>query len=116
MAPGKIIFLNGTSSVGKTSIAKAFQNLIGMPYMHVSVDIFLNAVPIQYWMWESEALGTINATFAKIISGFHHSILALATAGNDLIVDHVLQESTWWIECAELLTPLQLLLVQVCAH
>lgn len=38
MNKGHIIFLNGTSSSGKTTIAKALQEKLAEPYMYVSVD------------------------------------------------------------------------------
>jgi chloramphenicol 3-O phosphotransferase len=111
MATGTIVFLNGASSAGKTSIARAFQQFVDVPYMYVAVDLFLQAVPMRYW--ESSNLGAINPTFAAIVSGFHHSLAALARAGNNLVVDHVLQEEAWWYECADLLTPLRTVLVRV---
>jgi chloramphenicol 3-O phosphotransferase len=111
MASGTIIFLNGTSSAGKTSIARAFQQLVDVPYMHLAVDLFLHTIPMKYW--ESSSLGAINPTFAAFVSGFHHSIAAFVGAGNNLIVDHVLQEPLWWAECAQLLAPLRAVLVQV---
>ena len=33
-----IIFLNGASSAGKSSIAKALQELMGSPFFHISSD------------------------------------------------------------------------------
>ncbi len=41
---GNIIFLNGTSSSGKSSIAKELQALLAQPYVHMSVDGFLGVV------------------------------------------------------------------------
>ena len=35
---GKIIFLNGASSSGKTSIAKLLQQKIEQPFWHISID------------------------------------------------------------------------------
>ncbi len=49
MTASHIIFLNGTSSAGKTSIARAFQAQASKPYMHLAVDMFFQAVPIRFW-------------------------------------------------------------------
>ena len=111
MMLSRSIFVNGTSSAGKTSIARAFQAQASEPYMHLAVDMFFQAVPIRFW--ESTTVGDINPTKARIVSGFHRTIAALASAGNNIIVDHVLQEPEWWSECAALLTPLDAILVQV---
>ncbi len=40
--PGTILFLNGTSSAGKTSIAKELLKQSEIPFHHVSVDDFFH--------------------------------------------------------------------------
>ncbi|HEX6818185.1 MAG TPA: hypothetical protein VF120_07410 [Ktedonobacterales bacterium] len=44
-APGTVIFINGPSSVGKTSVAKALQAILGRPYLRMGIDEFLPCVP-----------------------------------------------------------------------
>jgi len=103
-----IILLNGTSSAGKTSIAKALQQIMEAPYLHVPVDSFEDMMP------ERERLGGVGAflwqsVFNRVLSGFHHSVAALAAAGSNLIVDHVLvqgvEPENWLTECLDLLAP-----------
>lgn len=43
-----IIFLNGTSSAGKSSIAKALQELYPTPLLHIGLDTFFFMMPPQY--------------------------------------------------------------------
>jgi chloramphenicol 3-O phosphotransferase len=43
-----IIFLNGTSSAGKSSIAFALQELFVKPALHIGVDTFLFTMPPRY--------------------------------------------------------------------
>lgn len=45
MKPGTIVLLNGPSSSGKTSIARALQEIMEEPYVHTGIDHFLEAVP-----------------------------------------------------------------------
>ena len=45
MALGNIIFLNGTSSSGKTSIVKALQEIMEGYYIGTGIDHFLDAAP-----------------------------------------------------------------------
>lgn len=45
MEPGNVVLLNGTSSAGKTSIAKALQEVMEAPYLHTGIDHFLSGVP-----------------------------------------------------------------------
>ena len=42
---GTIIFLNGSSSSGKTSIAKELQKLFDVPVLHMGIDNFLFMMP-----------------------------------------------------------------------
>ena len=77
-----VILLNGTSSSGKTTAAKALQGRLPGNWLHVSVDDFLR-------------MGSRMENLAPVIRGFHGSIGALAHAGNRLVVDHVLQERAW---------------------
>lgn len=51
----EIIFLNGTSSAGKTSIIPKLQNRLKKPYMHVGIDHFFFMFPPDYIMNGSES-------------------------------------------------------------
>ncbi len=44
----KIIFLNGHSSSGKTSIAKAIQHTANIPFLRLGVDTFIDMMPQRY--------------------------------------------------------------------
>ncbi len=111
MKNGNIIFLNGTSSSGKTSIAKELQQILEEPYLLVSVDNFISMLPQKYLKGEDQK--TLGKSILKIISGMHHSIPALALSGNNIIVDHVLQEKQWLNECVNVLSDFQVLFVGV---
>jgi chloramphenicol 3-O phosphotransferase len=114
MKNAQIIFLNGTSSSGKTSIAKALQEKLTDPYMHISVDNFFHFLPERFLNPTSlEEIDRLGNLIPNVISGFHKCIAALATAGNYLIVDHVLQEQDWLKKCVESLEELDVLFVGV---
>lgn len=108
MAQGTIIFLNGTTSAGKTSIARELLQILDAPYLHLPLDTFVA-------MRTPRDLGKVEGArvFAQIVSGFHHTLAALAGVGNNLIVDHVLVEQAWLAECVHLLTPFDVLFVGV---
>jgi chloramphenicol 3-O phosphotransferase len=100
MQPGKIIFLNGTSSSGKTTIGKRLQEKLPEPYLLYSVDDLLNCLP--GWVFEpttQEDADKSNQIIYNLISNFHRVVGTLARAGTNLIVDHVLQEEVWLTEC-----------------
>lgn len=109
-----IIFLNGVSSAGKTSIANVLQRALDQPYLRVSIDDFENMLPDRYceggaFTWES--------LFPKMLRGFHRSIAALASVGNNLIVDHVMVYREGWasslMDCVTILAPYSVYFVGV---
>lgn len=108
---GTIIFLNGTSSSGKSSIARSLQKVLPVPFLHVEVDAFLKMVPEEFWKTaDQDAQWQFVATLA---SGFHRALAALSCAGCSLIVDHVLLEPAWLGECLDILPSDQVLFVGV---
>ncbi|GHF23898.1 chloramphenicol phosphotransferase [Streptomyces griseoluteus] len=109
MTPGRIIFLNGTSSSGKSSIARELLGLLddGV-YSHLSVDAF-NAMRAQRELSEEE----FDAALRRTRLGFHRSVAAMAEVGNDLVVDHVLSEPWRLTDCLTVLPPEDVLFVGV---
>jgi chloramphenicol 3-O phosphotransferase len=94
MSRGQIILLNGASSSGKTSIAKALQAMIDEPCIHLCIDDHLGAY--QSDLWERQEI--VKPEWPNIIRGFHAAGAAIARAGNMVIIDDVLEESPPWVE------------------
>ena len=44
----KIIFLNGSSSSGKTTLARAIQDLSDEPWMCIGIDTLIDLMPLRY--------------------------------------------------------------------
>jgi len=87
---GKIIFLNGASSSGKSTIAAAMQKELELPFWHYSIDHLFAAkvLPdLTRFSWAELR--------PKFFDGFHRSISELARAGNHLIVEHIVEEADW---------------------
>lgn len=107
MSQGTILFLNGTTSAGKTSTAHMLQKILEEPYLEAGIDNFLCMLPRRYFkqpLWD-EILGKANQSGKMgnlLISGMHHSILALSNLGLNVVADHVLIEKPWLAECVEL--------------
>ena len=83
-----IIFLNGTSSSGKTSLAKALQRQMEAAYLHVSLDAFAVMFP-ESKLGDPEMCAS---AAPKLFEGFYRCVAALAACGNRVIVDTVAQE------------------------
>lgn len=86
---GMIIFLNGPSSSGKTTLAKLLQKELNEPFQHFPLDNFLFMLHERYW---KEDINNALPEIPKIIHGFHLCVAASAKAGNNLIVDSLLPE------------------------
>ena len=99
---GDIIFLTGASSSGKTSIAKGLQQALDRPFLHVSLDGFIEMMPPHD-----------GPLFIQLVGAFHHAIAAMAEANFNLIVDHVLVRKDWTEQCAQLLADKYVLFVGV---
>jgi chloramphenicol 3-O phosphotransferase len=99
--PGTIIFLNGTSSSGKTSIVRALQHTFAEPYLEVGLDKFIWMLPGRYLerpLWD-DVLGLATRageTGHSLVAGMHRAIEALSRAGIHVLADHVLVEAAWW--------------------
>jgi chloramphenicol 3-O phosphotransferase len=92
--PGSIILINGPSSSGKTTLALAVQKQIDIPFLRFSFDLFLDnkVLPLDQIR---------NGAFAwdlmrpSVFRGIHQCLPALATAGNHLIFDHIIETISW---------------------
>ena len=110
MPRGQIIVLNGASSSGKSSIAKALQAMINEPCIHLCIDDCLGA--FQSDLWERQEI--VKPEWPNIIHGFHAAGAAIARAGNMVIIDDVLEEEPPWVESLlELFEGLSVILVGV---
>jgi chloramphenicol 3-O phosphotransferase len=89
-----VIFLNGTSSSGKSSIAKALQEMIKTPCIHWCIDDYLGTY--QKGLWEKKEI--VQPEWPKIIQGFHAAGAAIARSGNLVIMDDVLESEPPWVE------------------
>ena len=90
---GRVVLLNGTSSAGKTSIAKALQAALPGYWMMMAFDDFATHVaPPRFDTHPAEVPPEVPR---RMIAGFHAAIGAFVGAGNDVIVDHVLVRPEW---------------------
>tara|TARA_R110002124_G_scaffold9586_13_gene49305 strand:- start:20932 stop:21483 length:552 start_codon:yes stop_codon:yes gene_type:complete len=112
MSTGRIIFLHGASSSGKSTIARALQDRIELPFWHISIDHLrdagvLPAARIKAGDFDWKAMR------APFFAGFHRSLAAYASAGNNLIVEHILDTPGWQAELADLLGPFDVFFVAI---
>ena len=97
MKNGSIIFLNGTSGSGKSSIAKELQKKLAVPFWHVSSDQFIDAKLLPKRAFEGGRFDWSKMRPA-FFQAFHNCLPAIVNAGNNIIVDHIIEEAAWWDE------------------
>ncbi|MFC4590108.1 chloramphenicol phosphotransferase CPT family protein [Sphaerisporangium corydalis] len=107
-AEGTIILLNGTSSSGKTSIARELLNLLDGTWFHMPVDDF-HAMRSKREIADQDLQAEIDRT----IKGFHRAVAGMAAAGNNLVVDHPLSLRWRLLDLLDVLVPEKTVLVGV---
>ena len=111
MPIGNIIFLNGSSSAGKTTLAIMLQQLLAEPYQHIALDQFRDGMPHRYRGLNSPAgspgdsgLNIVprekdgqyltHISFGthgeNVLKGMRRAIAAFAEQGNNVIIDDLL--------------------------
>lgn len=112
MGFGQIILLNGPSSAGKSTLAKAIQSRIDQPFWHVASDQFVEAGMLPGRRDEGGDFAW-TAMRPRFFHAFHRCLGAIAGAEHNLIVDHVIEFETWMHELVELLAPYDVFFVGV---
>ena len=94
-------------------MAKALRDSLDEPFLHVSSDQFVaagmlpprrdNGGPFDWW----------RQVRPRLFAGFHRCLPALAHAGNDRIVEHIIEFRSWRDQLAVLLADLDVFVVGV---
>lgn len=108
---GRIVLLNGTTSSGKSSIARELLARLDPPWFHLAVDAFgaMRSVPATDRLTADEWPQVARRTRA----GFHRAVAGMAAAGNDVVADHVLSEPWRLADLLDVFAPYDVLFVGV---
>jgi chloramphenicol 3-O phosphotransferase len=107
---GKIIFLNGASSCGKSTLARSLQATIDEPFWHFSIDHLQAARVLPGERIRSGVFAWPDLR-PQFFEGFHRCLPALADAGNNLIVEHIVETEEWLHRLLNLLRHLDVFFV-----
>ena len=117
MNKGKIIWLNGVSSSGKSTLVNELQKRLPNPYFCIAQDTFTDIIA----PWFTGFFNGINADdlWYTAIEAMYHTIKLYSDLGNNVIVDHVVldqddgKEQRYFNECMKILRGYPLMLVKV---
>jgi chloramphenicol 3-O phosphotransferase len=106
--PSRIIYLNGPSSAGKSTLARALQDRLTEPFLRLSLDNLIEAMPERVNDWSgaqtTEGFSFQRVTAAdgaavnRVVAGpygqripaaFRAMVAAIAHSGLDLIIDDI---------------------------
>jgi chloramphenicol 3-O phosphotransferase len=125
-APPDVLFVNGASSAGKTSLIRAVQDLVPVPYLHVGLDHFFASVPepwggggpgrysgagFAYQACERSADGlprtaiTVGPAGAAMLAAYRRCLVSLLEHGCRLAIDELLLSDEIGADYLALLAP-----------
>jgi len=134
MRRGKVIFLNGSSSAGKTTLAIVLQQMLKEPWHHIALDQFRDGLPGRYRglnspagspgesglnivPTEKEGQRVTEVRFGahgeQMLRGMRRAIAAFAREGNNVIIDDLLFKPAYLHDYAEALHDLDAWLIGV---
>ena len=99
---GKIILLNGTSSAGKSTLCKALKTALSEPFWYMASDQFIEVGMAPTREDEGGAFDW-EALRPNFFDGFHRVLPVFAGAGNNLIVEHIVEAESWLDDLLRLL-------------
>jgi chloramphenicol 3-O phosphotransferase len=124
--PPDVLFVNGPSSAGKSSLITAVLDLSAVPYLHVGLDHFFASVPDQWGgglpgRYAREGFAyqpcqtstddlpctaiTVGTTGAKMYAAYRRSLVTLLEQGCRLAIDELLLSPEIGADYQELLSP-----------
>ncbi len=106
MEKGKVILINGASSAGKSTLAAAVRDQLPEPFLRFSFDLFIDSYALP--KLEQDDWRKIRPA---VFAGYHRCWPALASAGNNLLIDHIIEQKAWHTELQALLTGYDLFFV-----
>jgi chloramphenicol 3-O phosphotransferase len=110
---GQVIVLNGASSSGKSTLARRLQNALGEPFLLFSADQLLAAGVLPIRRDTTGPFTWVQEMRPRFFDGFHRCVPAMAAAGNNVIVEHVVEFRTWRTQLDDLLADFDVFWVAV---
>ncbi|PSU50842.1 chloramphenicol phosphotransferase [Photobacterium frigidiphilum] len=98
-----IIFLHGTTSSGKSTLSQVIQKQSETPFWHFASDQFVEAGMLPKRVNDGGDFDW-SKNRPLFFDAFHGCIKAVADAGNNIILDHIIESKEWFHYLQELLS------------
>ena len=88
-----VVVLNGTSSSGKTTIARAFQELAPGLFLNFSIDSILYALPSSARDRITNGADFSDLNIPNLVRAYYSCVRQLLDLGHDLVIDNAVTAS-----------------------
>ena len=113
MVSPQIICLNGTSSSGKTAIAKQLQEFLPRVYLNFSIDSILYTLPPSALSRMTHGQDISDLHYPQLVRSFNACVARLGEMGNFLVIDNAMDRIEQVIDFLERTKEYGILLVGV---
>ncbi len=107
-----VIFLHGTSSSGKSTLAREIQARSDVPFWHFASDQFVEVGMLPKRINDGGSFDWSHHR-PKFFKAFHYCIESVLKAGNNIILEHIIENKRWHSLLQEILTPYDMFFVGV---
>jgi chloramphenicol 3-O phosphotransferase len=95
--PGGILFLNGGSSAGKTTLGRGLQSVLSDPWLLLGIDLLIWTLPPEMinepgGLSVREGVITRGEIFMSLYAGYRLAVAALARSGVNVLLDDLTLE------------------------
>ena len=90
-APASVILLNGPSSAGKSTLARALQDRLDVPFLRFSLDFLLYGGEVLPRRRDRKGPFAWPSMRPRVFDGYYRCLPAFTGAGNNLIVDLIVE-------------------------
>jgi chloramphenicol 3-O phosphotransferase len=98
--PGTVVVLNGVSCSGKSSVARAVQEVMAEPWMHCGLDHFEAMQPRK----EGKRIHCFYGQGIEqpdLVPALHQAVAALSRMGAHVVNEHILLQPRWLADAVE---------------
>jgi chloramphenicol 3-O phosphotransferase len=110
---GRVLLLNGASSSGKSTLARHLHERLDAPFLLMSADQLIDAGVAPARRAVDGPFDWVGTVRPRFFDGFHRAVAAFALAGNDVLLEHVVEHAAWRAQLDDLLADLDVFWVGV---